>query len=253
MTQVSPYFTQRRPSVSINQRLMSDMMRYEIGRKLKNRDEVDLDTADEDGAWDGFNLIPLPNNGIQGVFQETPFKVLRSRNREVPPPGESPNRKNFYNQKTLGRQLFLLDPTLQPDIQTYPNVIILYDLSPDLRTASLRLALPIETNGPQGFVTCLFNVSIEVPSLEESAVEEVIAPEPVVEFREDRETDAVPDSPRSLAGKPLAGFRATPSRRIPVLYSMVMYIIRVKNPLLHRQSTLRKRRVGENRGSRPDF
>ena len=58
---------------------------------------------------------------------------------------------------------------------------------------------------------------------------------------------------RSLAGKPLAGFRATPSRRIPVLYSMVMYIIRVKNPLLHRQSTLRKRRVGENRGSRPDF
>ena len=59
--------------------------------------------------------------------------------------------------------------------------------------------------------------------------------------------------PRSLAEKPLAGFRATPSRRIPVLYGMVMYIIRVKNPLLHRQSTLRKRRVGENWGSRPDF
>ncbi len=38
---------------------------------------------------------------------------------------------------------------------------------------------------------------------------------------------------RSLAGKPLAGFRATPSRRITVLYGMVMYIIRVKNPLLH--------------------
>ena len=50
-----------------------------------------------------------------------------------------------------------------------------------------------------------------------------------------------PTTPRSLAGKPLAGFRATPSRRIPVLYGMVMYIIRVKNPLLHRQSTLRKR------------
>ena len=40
-------------------------------------------------------------------------------------------------------------------------------------------------------------------------------------------------SPRILAGKPLAGFRATPSRRITVLYSMVMYINRVKNPLLH--------------------
>ena len=28
--------------------------------------------------------------------------------------------------------------------------------------------------------------------------------------------------PRGLAGKPLAGFRATPSRRITVLYGMVM-------------------------------
>ena len=55
--------------------------------------------------------------------------------------------------------------------------------------------------------------------------------------------------PRSLAGKPLAGFRATPSRRNPVLYGMVVYAMSFKNPLLHRQSTLRKRRLGENRVS----
>ena len=55
--------------------------------------------------------------------------------------------------------------------------------------------------------------------------------------------------PRSLAGKPLAGFRATPSRPNPVLYGMVVYAIRFKNPLLHRQSTLKKRRLGENRVS----
>ena len=42
------------------------------------------------------------------------------------------------------------------------------------------------------------------------------------------------NSPRSLAGKPLAGFRATPSRRIPVLYGMVVYVIRFNNQLLHR-------------------
>ena len=59
--------------------------------------------------------------------------------------------------------------------------------------------------------------------------------------------------PRSLAGKPLAGFRATPSRRITVLYGMVVYVLRFTTPLLHRQSTLRKRRLGENRSSRPDF
>ena len=59
--------------------------------------------------------------------------------------------------------------------------------------------------------------------------------------------------PRSLAGKPLAGFRATPSRRIPVLYGIVVYAIRFNNQLLHRQPTLRKRRLGENRGFRPSF
>ena len=58
---------------------------------------------------------------------------------------------------------------------------------------------------------------------------------------------------RSLAGKPLAGFRATPDRRIIVLCGMIVSVIRFKNPLLHRQSSLRKRRLGENRGFRPSF
>ena len=39
---------------------------------------------------------------------------------------------------------------------------------------------------------------------------------------------------RSLAGKPLAWFRATPTRRIAVLHDMLVYVIRFKNPLLHR-------------------
>ena len=34
---------------------------------------------------------------------------------------------------------------------------------------------------------------------------------------------------RSLAGKPLAGFRATLSKRIPVLYGMVVSVIRFNN------------------------
>ena len=58
---------------------------------------------------------------------------------------------------------------------------------------------------------------------------------------------------RGLAGKPLAGFRATPDRRIIVLCGMIVSVIRFKNPLLHRQSSLRKRQLGENRGFRPSF
>ena len=35
-------------------------------------------------------------------------------------------------------------------------------------------------------------------------------------------------SPRSLAGKPLARFRATPIRRITDMNSIIIYVIRVK-------------------------
>ena len=61
------------------------------------------------------------------------------------------------------------------------------------------------------------------------------------------------EDPRGLAGKPLAGFRATPDRRIIVLCGMTVSVIRFKNPLSHRQSSLKKRRLGENRGFRPSF
>ena len=36
---------------------------------------------------------------------------------------------------------------------------------------------------------------------------------------------------RNLAGKPLAGFRATPSRRMPVLYDMMVHAIRITPPI----------------------
>ena len=42
----------------------------------------------------------------------------------------------------------------------------------------------------------------------------------------------------------MAGFRATPDRRIPVLYGMVVYAIRFNNQLLHRQPTLKNDGLG---------
>ena len=44
----------------------------------------------------------------------------------------------------------------------------------------------------------------------------------------------VPVHPRGLAGKPLAGFCTTPSRRITVVYGVIVYAIRFRTPSLHR-------------------
>ena len=51
----------------------------------------------------------------------------------------------------------------------------------------------------------------------------------------------------------MAGFRATPSRRITVLYGMIAYVIRINNPLFHRLAMLRNRRLEENRGFPSEF
>ena len=40
--------------------------------------------------------------------------------------------------------------------------------------------------------------------------------------------------PRGLAGKPLAGFCTTPSRRITAVFGVIVYAIRFKTPSLHR-------------------
>ena len=45
---------------------------------------------------------------------------------------------------------------------------------------------------------------------------------------------AIREAPRGLAGKPLAGFCTTPSRRITVVYGVIVYAIRFKTPSLHR-------------------
>ena len=42
------------------------------------------------------------------------------------------------------------------------------------------------------------------------------------------------DGARGLAGKPLAGFCTTPSRRITVVYGVIVNAIRFKNQSLHR-------------------
>ena len=51
-------------------------------------------------------------------------------------------------------------------------------------------------------------------------------------FAEPRSRSATP--PRGLAGKPSAGFCTTPSRRITVVYGVIVYAIRFKTPSLHR-------------------
>ena len=57
---------------------------------------------------------------------------------------------------------------------------------------------------------------------------------PIRQWNHRRRSTSHQQRARGLAGKPLAGFRTTPSRRITVVYGVIVYAIRFKTSSLHR-------------------
>ena len=143
---VIPYFSTRgrRP----NPRLFTDMCRYEVRELLLIRG---IEVCDDNDA-DEIDLRELANNGIEILYRKQwGLKVLRSRNGEVPGPGDSKRRRAYYAQ-----QIRLS--------QSRPNAVILWDFDPDYTDVSLRLALPREVDS-NGDVSCHYNVPIPRPVL----------------------------------------------------------------------------------------
>ena len=143
---VIPYFSNRgrRP----NARVVTDLCRYEVRELLLIQG---IEVCDDNDA-DEIDLRELANNGIEILYRKQwGIKVLRSRNGEVPGPGDSKRRRAYYAQ-----QIRLS--------QSRPNAVILWDFDPDYTDVSLRLALPREVNR-NGDVSCHYNAHIPRPVL----------------------------------------------------------------------------------------
>ena len=167
---VIPYFSTRERVP--NPRLFTDMCRYEVRELLLN---WGIEVCDDNDA-DEIDLRKIANNGIEILYRKHVerwgLKLLRSRNGEVPGPGDSKRRRAYYAQ-----QMRLS--------QSRPNAVILWDFDPDYTEVSLRLALPREVDR-NGDVSCYYNVPIPrpVPVIPESSDQQ----EPEVQWKAPQES-----------------------------------------------------------------
>lgn len=154
--EVVPYFSRRgRP---VNARLATDILRYEAHWHLTRLGiEVNFeDDSANDSIEPGVSLNWLANNGIEGTFANWAFKLLRSRNGEVPRPGASVRRREFFSQ-----QPWLMPPDSEDGVQLRPNVVLLWDFDAEYTEVSLRLAVPREVSYRNGYVRCYYNVPVQ--------------------------------------------------------------------------------------------
>ena len=128
------------------------MLRYEMLWLLSHHD------MDVEGTPLEMSLNPLPNNGIEIVFNGWVLKLLRPRNGEVPPPGRSIRKRQFFCQMPL----FLLDD--QSASQVRLNAVILLDFAQEYQQVSLALAVPYEVVGDYEQVRCYYIVEIPHPA-----------------------------------------------------------------------------------------
>ena len=158
--QVVPYFSRRgRP---INERTATDMLRYETLWHIQQLG-IQAEPVDEPSVTDDdpkLQVDSLPNNGIQGTFKDWPFKILRSRDGRIPPPGNSAKRRAYYNQIRYQQfPMFPADDYCQPR----PNAVLLWNFDSTYAAVHLRLAIPTNVSD-SGSVHCYCNVPVLDPT-----------------------------------------------------------------------------------------
>ena len=146
---VLPYFRRHDPEVDAG--LAAHMLRHGVRAYLKR---LDLFLVDEEESF----LADLSNSGIAGVYRKQwGFKVLRSKDGEIPPSGDSERRRAFMCQQI----------SLFP-FQQRPNAVLLWEfLDKGYTQFDLKLALPKGVN-PDGTVAVEYIVQVPwLPAIEE--------------------------------------------------------------------------------------
>lgn len=98
---VSTYFEPRR--LQINETLLGCMVRFEVRRMLASsgiQTEEEIDESEDEAADHQLGLRPSALLGLTGVYKGYHFRILKSLDGTLPPPGRSIQRREFYAQQT---------------------------------------------------------------------------------------------------------------------------------------------------------
>ncbi len=148
-----PYFRKR--DLAVNETLMSCMIRFEVGR-LFRESGLQVEDESEEAASD-FSLAQAALLGLAGTYRGYHFRILKSPDGTLPPPGPSERRQAFYAQ-----QLQLFDFNGDPR-NLRPNVVLLWRFPRNGSVPELFLAVPRSGNVTRASVQDHYIVTIPHP------------------------------------------------------------------------------------------
>lgn len=131
--------------------LVNDLIRYYVKRYLSGRN---FDVTED------YQLDYLPNNGLSLKYKGYHIRILKADHGDLPIPGRSNIKQQFYAQQLSLDSLLYVDENL-PEGSLRPNVLILWELSKNYDFKRLYLACPKSGNEKRKSVSAYFNEPIE--------------------------------------------------------------------------------------------
>lgn len=128
-----------------------------------------------------YSLKYVPNCGLYLGYQQYKIKIFKSKNGEVPTPGNSIKKQGFYEQMQLFSEIDGVEP--------HWNLILLWDVSAPYNLKSLSVACPQAGGRTRNSVIMHWHEPIP-----EAFLFGIVRPEPTKETE-----DEVEDLPLSLA------------------------------------------------------
>ncbi len=131
--------------------LVNDLIRYYVKQYLL---EHDFNVTED------YQLDSLPNNGLSLRYKGYHVRILKADHGDLPIPGHSIIKQQFYAQQLTLDSLLYGDNNL-PTGSLRPNVLILWELTNSYDFKQLYLACPMSGNETRKSVSAYFKEAIE--------------------------------------------------------------------------------------------
>ena len=138
---------------SIDRYLFPNIVRYYLKELLQSAGfSIEMD-EDEESLIE-YQFQRLVNNGLSGTFNWFRFRILKTDHGELPVPGPSKPKQQYYNQQL---PLHFGMPFDEYTKTVHPNLIILWEVDAHHDFLRLRLACPKTGGTTRGSVQGYFN------------------------------------------------------------------------------------------------
>lgn len=112
---------------------------------------------------DDYDLVNVPNNGLYLEYGKYRIRILKSDSGELPAPGISKKRQDFWSQRQTDMFEYLKNEYSEITSESRINLIVLWDVFENYGLSSLHLACPQSGGTTKESVSTHWTVSVPNP------------------------------------------------------------------------------------------